>query len=81
MMEDTSNNNIVYLFLIVHITLQLHLRFAKTIEFRTLHHRIEDALIMLAISVEQMFDDFSQLMNDTIREATLEKLMKIMTEH
>jgi len=42
---------------------------------------MEDGLLKLAIRVEQMFDDLSQLTNEIVREATLEKLMKMLIEH
>ncbi|QCD96560.1 hypothetical protein DEO72_LG6g1266 [Vigna unguiculata] len=37
-------------------------------------------LLKLAIRAEQMFEDLSQLMNDTVRKVTLEDMMNMMTE-
>ena len=37
-------------------------------------------LLKLAIGAEQMSEDLSQLMNDTIRKVTLEDLMNMMTD-
>ena len=37
-------------------------------------------LLKLAIKAEQMSEDLSQLMNDTVRKVTLEDMMNMMTE-
>jgi len=37
-------------------------------------------LLKLVIRAEQMFEDLSQLMNDTVRNVTLESFMNMMTE-
>jgi len=80
-MENASNNKFLELVLTTNTTLQFHPRFANIVKFRTLHHSMEDGLLKLAIRVEQMFDDLSQLTNEIVREATLEKLMKMLIEH
>jgi len=80
MMEDASNNNFVELLCTVNTTLQCHPRFAETPEFRAVRHEIKDMLLKLAIKVEQMSEDLSQLMKDKAIEATLEKLMMTIVD-
>jgi len=79
-MEDASNNNSLELLCIVNTTLQCHPRFAETLEFRALRHEIEDMLLRLAITAEEMLEDLSQLMKDKAMKATLEKHMKTIVE-
>lgn len=77
MMKDANNNNFVELLLIVNSTLQFHLTFPNIVEFRMLHHDIQDMLLRLAIRVEQIFDDVSQLMNENFRHVSLQIFLKM----
>jgi len=80
MLRDASKNNFIKLLVTVNTTLQPHQRFPENPDFNELRHEIEDVLLKLAIRAEQMFEDLSQLMNETVRKVTLEDMMKMMTE-
>jgi len=71
MMEDASNNNFVLLLCTINTTLPCNPKFAEIPEFRALRQEIQDMLLKCAIRVEQMSEDFSQLMKDKAMEATL----------
>jgi len=80
MLRDASKNNFIELLVTVNTTLQPHQRFPENPDFNELRHEIKDVLLKLAIRVEQMSEDLSQLMNDAVRKVTLEDMMKMMTE-
>jgi len=56
------------------------LRFSTTAQFKILCHDIEHTLQKFSIRAKQMYDDLCLLMNGKAREATLEKIMKMMTK-
>ena len=80
MLRDASKNNFIELLVTVNTTPQPHQRFLENPDFNELRHEIKDVLLKLAIRAEQMSEDLSQLMNDTVRKVTLEDMMKMMTE-
>jgi len=80
MLRVASKNNFIELLVNVNTTPQPHQRFPENPDFNELRHEIKDVLLKLAIRAEQMFEDLSQLMNDTIRKVTLEDMMNMMTE-
>jgi len=80
MLRDASKNNFIELLVTINTTLQPHQRFPENPDFNELRHEIKDVLLKLAIRVEQMSEDLSQLMNDTVRKVTLEDMMNMMTE-
>jgi len=80
MFRDASKNNFIELLVTVNTTIQPHQRFLENPDFNALCHEIKDMLVKLAIRAEQMFEDLSQLMNDTVRKVTLEDMMNMMTE-
>ena len=80
MLRDASKNNFIELIVTVNTTPQPHQRFPENPDFNELRHEIKYVLLMLAIRVEQMSEDLSQLMNDAVRKVTLEDMMKMMTE-
>ena len=80
MLRDASKNNFIKLLVTFNTTLQPHQRFPEHPNFNALRHKIKDMLLKLAIRAEQMFEDLSQLMNDTVRKVTLEDMMNMMTE-
>jgi len=79
-LRDASKNNFIELLVAVNTTPQPHQRFPENPYFNELRHEIKDVLLKLAIRVEQMSEDLSQLMNDTVRKVTLEDMMNMMTE-
>ncbi|QCD86747.1 hypothetical protein DEO72_LG3g1273 [Vigna unguiculata] len=80
MLRDASKNNFIELLVTVNTTPQPHQRFPENPDFNELRHEIKDVLLKLAIRAEQMSEDLSQLMNDTVRKVTLEDMMNMMTE-
>ena len=80
MLKDASKNNFIELLVTINTTLQPHQRFLENLDFNALRHEIKDMLLKLAIRAEQMFEDLSQLMNDTVRKVTLEDMMNMLTE-
>ncbi|QCD86441.1 hypothetical protein DEO72_LG3g964 [Vigna unguiculata] len=80
MLRDASKNNFIELLVTVNTTPQPYQTFPKNPDFNALRHEIKDVLLKLAIRVEQMSEDLSQLMNDAVRKVTLEDMMKMMTE-
>ena len=80
MLRDASTNNFIELLVTVNTTPQPHERFPENSIFNELCHEIKDMLLKLAIKAEQMCEDLSQLINDTVRKVTLEDMMKMMTE-
>jgi len=80
MLRDASKNNFIELHVTVNTTLQPHKRFPENPDFNALRHEFKYMLMKLAIRVEKMYEDLSQLMNDTVRKVTLEDMMNMMTE-
>ena len=80
MLRDASKNNFIELLVTVNTTPQPHQRFPENPDFNALRHEIKDVVLKLAIRVEQMFEDLSQLMNDTVRKVSLEDMMNMMIE-
>jgi len=80
MLRDASKNNFIDLLVTVNPTLQPYQRFPENPDFNALCHEIKNMLLKLAIRVEQMFEDLSQLMNDTVRKVSLEDMMNMVTE-
>jgi len=80
MLRDASTNNFIELLVTVNTTPQPHQRFPENSNFNELCHEIKDMLLKLAIKAEQMCEDLSQLINDTVRKVTLEDMMNMITE-
>jgi len=80
MLRDAGKNNFIELLVTVNTTPQPHQRFPENPDFNALRHEIKDVLLKLAIKAEQMSEDLSQLMNDAVRQVTLEDMMKMMIE-
>ncbi|QCD90218.1 hypothetical protein DEO72_LG4g1173 [Vigna unguiculata] len=80
MLRDASKNNFIELLVTVNTTPQPHQRFPENPDFNALRHEIKDVLLKLAIKAEQMSEELSLLMNDTVRKVTLEDMMNMMTE-
>jgi len=80
MLRDASKNNFIELLVTVNTTPQPHQRFPENPDFNALRHEIKDVLLKLAIRAEQMSEDLSQLMNDTVRKVNLEDMMNMMIE-
>jgi len=80
MLRDASKNNFIELLVTDNTTPQPHQRFPENLDFNELRHEIKDVLLKLAIRAEQMSEDLSQLMNETVRKVTLEDMMNMMIE-